>query len=205
MRSFEMDPDATLCDLLAAMLSSDWDLVDELQQNLIEWMDHQGFPPLTIGPKELGASWHKSIAMVVCQACRVKVQAARRQSSRRTFSGIHFTDRAWCVQLIDSAEVLALKLATQTWTLCSAFQIGNYVWLNDSVNDSLQVYAVVKRQLDGSIVQIESTTVSWCDPLHVQQFIEQVLEGQFDRHARRLDIPPGIESRQQHGRCQHCA
>lgn len=38
--------------------------------------------------------------------------------------------RVWCVTPVASAEDLAEKLTTVTWTCCTAFELGDYLWLN---------------------------------------------------------------------------
>ena len=40
-----MDPQATLRDLLAAVGDRDWDLVDELAEALLTWLQKRGFAP----------------------------------------------------------------------------------------------------------------------------------------------------------------
>lgn len=61
-----MDPDATLRDLLEAAHSGDWNRVDELADALRQWLETDGFPPLTIGPAGLGRAWHRSVATGLC-------------------------------------------------------------------------------------------------------------------------------------------
>jgi hypothetical protein len=39
-------------------------------------------------------------------------------------------NRVWCVTPVSSAEELARKLTTVTWTCCTAFELGGYLWLN---------------------------------------------------------------------------
>jgi len=43
-------------------------------------------------------------------------------------------NRVWCVTPVSSAEELARKLTTVTWTCCTAFELGGYVWLNDATS-----------------------------------------------------------------------
>lgn len=78
-----MDPNATLRDLLEALKDRDWDLVQELSDALLAWMGNGGFPPITIGPKELGNEWHRAFATFVCHAAQGKVRTARRRLERR--------------------------------------------------------------------------------------------------------------------------
>ncbi len=78
-----MDPDATLRDLLHALNSRDWDRVDELQDALLTWMERRGFPPMTIGHKDLGLEWHRAVATFICHAAASKVKDARQRRSRK--------------------------------------------------------------------------------------------------------------------------
>jgi hypothetical protein len=78
-----MDPNATLRDLLEALKDRDWDRVQELSQSLLSWMGNGGFPPITMGPKELGNQWHRTFATFVCHAAQGKVRAAHRRRERK--------------------------------------------------------------------------------------------------------------------------
>ena len=78
-----MDPDATLRDLLDALHVRDWDRIDELAGALLEWMEKRGFPPTTLGAKELGREWHRTVATFVCYAAQTKVRDARKRRSRK--------------------------------------------------------------------------------------------------------------------------
>jgi hypothetical protein len=78
-----MDPDAALKDLLDAVCSRDWDRTEELADGLLTWMEKRGFPPLTLGPKELGRDWHRSVATFVCYAAQSKVQDARKRRKKK--------------------------------------------------------------------------------------------------------------------------
>ena len=71
--------------------------------------------------------------------------------------------RVWCVTPVASAEELAEKLTGTTWTPCTAFEIGGYLWLNDAASpDGGQEFAVVKRTgPTGRPLQVESITFSW--------------------------------------------
>ncbi|MBI1346303.1 hypothetical protein GC163_08425 [bacterium] len=63
-----MDPDTALKELLLAVEVGDVDRVEELAEGLLNWLERGGFPPLTIGPRELGVEWHRTIATAACQA-----------------------------------------------------------------------------------------------------------------------------------------
>lgn len=78
-----MDPDAALKDLLEAVSSREWDRVEELASGLLSWMEKRGFPPMTLGPKELGRDWHRTLATFVCYAAQAKVRDARNRRARK--------------------------------------------------------------------------------------------------------------------------
>ena len=51
--------------------------------------------------------------------------------------------RVWCVSPVASAEELARKLTETTWCCCTAFALGDYLWLNDSTSpDGAQEFAI---------------------------------------------------------------
>lgn len=74
-----MDPEVTLRDLLEAVQARAWDRVDELAGVLLDWLEKRGFPPLVIGPRELGVEWHRTMATFVCHLAQSKVQNARKR------------------------------------------------------------------------------------------------------------------------------
>lgn len=78
-----MDPNATLRDLLDAVQLRDWDQVEELAQSLLTWIENRGFPPTTLGPKELGSQWHKTLTTFVCYLALTKAREARKRRERR--------------------------------------------------------------------------------------------------------------------------
>ena len=78
-----MDPDAAMKDLLDAVHVRNWDRVDELAEGLLSWMEKRGFPPTTLGPKELGRAWHRALATFVCYAAQTKAQDARKRRKRK--------------------------------------------------------------------------------------------------------------------------
>ena len=116
-------------------------------------------------------------------------------------------DRVWCVTPVDSAEELARKLMETTWTCCTAFELGGYLWLNDAMSpDGAQEYAVLKRNgPNGRTLQIESITFSWCDQATALEYIRQTLRGEDDENEFAREVSPVLQSPSEHGRCCHCA
>jgi hypothetical protein len=115
--------------------------------------------------------------------------------------------RVWCVTPVGSAEELARKLTETTWTCCTAFELGNYLWLNDATSpDGGQEYAVVKKVgPNGQPLQVESITFSWCDHAESLAYIQRTLRGEDDQSDFAREITPVLQSRAEHGRCCHCA
>jgi len=115
--------------------------------------------------------------------------------------------RSFCVGPAKSAEDLAKKLTGQTWTLCTGFRLGGYLFLNDATHeDGAQEYAVF-REPRGPLEmyrQVESITMSWCSYDKALGYIRRVLLGEFDGGS--WDTPaPHVESKAVHGVCGHCA
>jgi|CXWL01.1.fsa_nt_gi hypothetical protein len=116
-------------------------------------------------------------------------------------------DRIWCVTPAESAEGLARKLTEMTWCCCTAFAIDHYRWLNDATSpDGAQEYAVLlRKESDGSFLQIESITFSWCNYDAALRFIQQTLRGEDDRNEWARPVQPTLQTAAEHGRCHHCA
>jgi len=83
------------------------------------------------------------------------------------------TERRFLVDRVSSAEQLAQKLCSITWTLCTGFELDGLLFLNDSFSeDSAQEYAVVRNGK-----QIESITFSWCSFESAVKHIRVLLAG----------------------------
>ena len=116
-------------------------------------------------------------------------------------------DRTWCVTSVASAEELAQKLTSIVWTCCTAFELGGYLWLNDSTSpDGVAEFAVLKRLTpDGPMLQVESITFGWCDYDTSLAYIQQAMRGEFDGSKFVHEVQPRLQTPQEHGRCHHCA
>jgi hypothetical protein len=117
--------------------------------------------------------------------------------------------RVWCLSKVESSHVLAHKLTQHTWTLCSAFFVAGreeYAFLNDATSeDGAGEFAIVKRLPDGSFLQVESVTFSWCDEAQGLIFIEEALAGKYDGYDFVRPVCPVLQTAQEHGRCRLCA
>lgn len=62
-----MDPQATWNRLLDEWANHYWLDVSELAEALLEWLSKGGFPPDTMGNRNLGADWHRKLALTMCR------------------------------------------------------------------------------------------------------------------------------------------
>jgi hypothetical protein len=79
-----MDPDIALSDMLDALARCDWDQVSQSAKNLLRWLNRGGFPPVTLGPKNLGDDWHRMIALLACRVAESKATIARESLKRQS-------------------------------------------------------------------------------------------------------------------------
>ena len=115
--------------------------------------------------------------------------------------------RKFGVALESDPAVLASKLQGQTWTACSAFRIGRYIFANDSFSeDGAQEYAVLADFGHEELAQIESITFGWCDPAKALFYVENVLAGLYDDAASRNPVNVSRDQIEpKHGTCGACA
>ena len=71
-----MDPQAAWEQLLDAYADQDWDLVEELADGLIHWVERGGFPPRATTGSDLGQLWDKAIAVAACRFARQQARKA---------------------------------------------------------------------------------------------------------------------------------
>jgi len=102
--------------------------------------------------------------------------------------------RCWRSVTVDSPEDLAAQLTTQRLSLCEAFRIGQYFWLNESNTlTGTQDFAVLKRLRSGRYVQLESVSCGWGDLTGALEMILATLNGQYDQNAWRSHVAPVID------------
>lgn len=100
--------------------------------------------------------------------------------------------------------------SVSTWTLCTGFQVGAYLWVNDSfTEDSAQEYAVIKMEKDergkdgvGEVIgrQVESVTVSWCTIQRLEEIVREIeAGGEVDMHEQKIKCEGGKHH------CELCA
>ncbi len=115
--------------------------------------------------------------------------------------------RIWSVSFVASAEVLAHKLVHYTWTGCQAFQLGSYLFANDSTSaDGAQEYAVLRASSgDEELVQVESITFSWCDDVKALEMVLRILAGDCDSIIYGTASRSRFQPASDHGVCCLCA
>ena len=65
-----MDPQTTWNSLLEEWADGNWLDVFELAEALVEWLSKEGFPPDTMGNRNLGADWNRVLALAMCNFAR---------------------------------------------------------------------------------------------------------------------------------------
>src|SRR5262245_14566957 len=114
--------------------------------------------------------------------------------------------RTWCVTSVEIADELAEKLIEYTWTSCTAFEHRGYLFLNDSTGpDGAQEYAILRKNDDGTWLQIESITFSWCNSEKARDYIRRIVAGEFDLVDYAALVYPKLETPAQHRQCPNCA
>jgi hypothetical protein len=69
-------------------------------------------------------------------------------------------------------DELPNKLVNHSWTCCTGFRCGPFLFLNDATSeDGAQEYAVVREE-DG--LQVESVTFSWCSLDEAIKIIDRI-------------------------------
>ena len=115
-------------------------------------------------------------------------------------------ERHWCVVPVDSAQELAETLSDQTWTLCTGFRLGEYVYLNDSVSEDTAVeFRVVKELEPGSWVEIDTVTFGWLNKERSLEVIQAIQKAARDSVWSAKIRPPVLEDPGEHGLCELCA
>ena len=62
-----MDSQQALMEIIDAVAVQDWNRARDLSDGLQSWLERGGFPPVTLGPEDLGHHWHRTITLTVCQ------------------------------------------------------------------------------------------------------------------------------------------
>jgi hypothetical protein len=118
--------------------------------------------------------------------------------------------RHWCVRRAETPAELARRGTSYSWTLCTAFELGGYLFLNDSTSENGAVeFAVVKKpdKPRGRYQQVETITFGWCCYDKALDHIRRVLAGEYDAHAFTHAVEPRFDTPDEHGirNCGFCA
>ena len=109
--------------------------------------------------------------------------------------------RVWGEPVEVTLDELADKLTRFSWTGCTAWRCGEYVFVNDATGgDGGQEYAVLVREggpLFGRWFQVESWTASWMTADDVRSYYAKLPASSF-----RQAVEPRFEK---HSSCAHCA
>ena len=119
-------------------------------------------------------------------------------------------DRTWCVRPDGTPEDVALQVTRRTWPSCTAFAIGGYLFLNDSLpEDGSTDYAVVKRPTKrcSAHVQVASLTLGFFSYENALDRLRRVLAGDYDAPAVFRAVKPRLETAHEHiaRRCPFCS
>jgi hypothetical protein len=109
----------------------------------------------------------------------------------RTEASLIHRTRVFRITPVGDVATLVEKLHQRTWTACTAFQLHDVVFANDSFSpDGAQEYAILR---DGR--QIDSLTVSWCTRAELEcaitNYVAGKVHGDDGAVALRTDHPPG--------------
>ena len=115
-------------------------------------------------------------------------------------------DRTWCVTPVESAKELARKLTTIVWTCCTAFELGGYLWLNDSTSpDVPSSPSLNARRRMVRCCRLSPSHSGWCNQQQSLEYVQQTLRGEFDASEFAHEVHARLQTPQEHGRCHHCA
>ena len=94
-------------------------------------------------------------------------------------------DRVYGVEDVRDVKTLANKLFHYTWTGCTGYQLGEYLFLNDSFDlNGIQEFAVLKIE-DGELIHIETIAISnWSfKEHHLELVLIAAMESKKNRGA----------------------
>jgi hypothetical protein len=107
--------------------------------------------------------------------------------------------RVWGEPVETDLDTFAKQVTTRDWTVCTAWKVGDYVFVNDaSSGDGAQEYAVLIEDEDGQWFQVESWTCSWMTPDRVRELYAKLPESdwrkpvqpRFARHGYGTPLGP---------------
>ena len=114
--------------------------------------------------------------------------------------------RHWCLHLAVTADDLTDKLTNFTWATCQAFELNDYLFLNDSAERTgTQTYAVLQRLPDGTLTQIDTIELGWSTAARLLEQIHRVVLGEYDVSSDSAErVVAILQKPEQHGTCPAC-
>jgi hypothetical protein len=105
------------------------------------------------------------------------------------------TDRVFGVMAIPDISTLANQLFHYTWTGCTGYQLGDYLFLNDSFTPyGAQEFAVF-RITDLDYIQIESITIWTSNEEHLEGVLSQSMQFRMNLGTHQLLLEDVSEHR----------
>lgn len=107
-------------------------------------------------------------------------------------------NRIWGEPVEVTLDEFAAKTTRGTWTVCTAWKVGDYVFVNDATGgDGAQEYAVLLQE-DGDWFQIESWTCSWMDEQRIRECFAKLpdsdwkkrVQPRFEKHGYGTEVGP---------------
>jgi hypothetical protein len=88
-------------------------------------------------------------------------------------------ERVWGEPVEVTLDEFAEKVTGTTWTNCTAWKVGDFVFVNDAFGgDGAQEYAVLVCE-DGQWFQVESWTCSWMDARSLREHFARLPNSEF--------------------------
>jgi hypothetical protein len=105
------------------------------------------------------------------------------------------TDRVFGVQYVSTIKTLANQLFQYTWKCCTGYQLGDYLFLNDSLTPyGAQEFAVFRiTNLD--YIQIESIAVWTSNEEHLKGVLSQSIKSRMNFGTYQLKLEDVLEHR----------
>lgn len=108
-------------------------------------------------------------------------------------------NRRFCLHEVRSSEELARALTEETWPDCTAFQLGQCLFLNAQDRDRGEY--IVARQRNGLLFLINSVAFAHCRFDEALRIIQDDLK---DRTGTGRPVSFTLEPPDHHGWCSYC-
>lgn len=112
--------------------------------------------------------------------------------------------RIWQISDAKNSAELAYDLTQRSWTLCTAFRLGPWLFLNDATSeDGASEWAIVN---EATGTQVESVTFGWMTEERALYYIDNVLMGDEPPTFDMGHVDPAqLQTADEHGSCWACA